>query len=151
MATYSITSLNQTIVEHRHYWIEGLRIFLGLLLIYKGYYFVENLEDIYHYIDENYRLSAFVISHYVVFAHLAGGVMIVFGILTRIGGFVQIPIVIIGAIYFTGEGGTFFGPTTELEYSLLILALLIVFLFYGSGKWSVDHCVLRKKESDDQQ
>ncbi len=147
MTVLKSISLNDLLVEYRHCWIEGLRIFLGALLIYKGYYFVENLETIYRYIDQTITMSAFVVSHYVVFAHMGGGAMIVFGMLTRIGVLAQIPIVLIGAIYFSGEGGTFFGPTTELEYSLLILALLIVFFFYGSGKWSVDHCILRRKKA----
>ena len=142
--------LNQRIVEKRHYWIEGLRIFLGALLIYKGYYFVENLEAIYDYIDETMPMSAFVVSHYVVFAHLAGGLMIFFGMLTRIAVLAQMPIVILGAIYFTGQGSTFFGPTAELEYSLLVLVLLIVFFFYGAGKCSVDHFILRKKQENEE-
>lgn len=140
------TSLNNWAVENRHYWIESLRIFLGLLLVYKGWYFVQNLESIYQHIETSTTLDAFVVSHYVVFANLAGGLMIVFGLLTRLAIIVQIPIVIIGAHYFSGTGSTFFGPTTELEYSLLILMLLIVFLFYGSGKWSLDHRIMRKKE-----
>lgn len=139
------TSLNQWAVENRHHWIESLRIFLGLLLVYKGYYFVENLEIIYEHIEDTTTLDAFVVAHYVVFAHLLGGLMIVFGILTRLAIFVQIPIVIVGAYYFSGAGGTFFGPTTEMEYSLLILMLLIVYLFYGAGKWSIDHRIMRRK------
>lgn len=149
MSTYTISTLNKTIVENRHCWIEGLRIILGLFLIYKGLYFVNNLEEIYRHIEENVRLSAFIISHYVVFAHIGGGAMMVFGILTRIGVFLQIPIVVIGAIYFSSGGGAFFGPTVELEYSMFLLLLLVVYFFYGSGKWSVDHYILRKKENDE--
>ncbi len=148
MLTATASSLNDRLVAYRHCWIEGLRIFLGALLIYKGYYFVEHLEVLYRIIDQEMAISAFVVSHYVVFAHLGGGVMIVFGILTRIAVFVQLPIVLIGAIYFSGEGGEFFGPTAELEYSLLILVLLIVFFFYGAGKWSVDHRILRRDSED---
>ncbi len=146
MTATAIHTLNQRIVEKRHYWIEGLRIFLGALLVYKGYYFVENLTLLYDYIDATMPLNAFVVSHYVVFAHLGGGLMIIFGMLTRIAVLAQMPIVLLGAIYYSGQGSTFFGPTTELEYSLLIFVLLIVFFFYGSGKCSVDHYILRRKE-----
>jgi putative oxidoreductase len=146
MTATASPTLNQRIVEKRHYWIEGLRIFLGILLFYKGYYFVENLALVYDYIDATMPVNAFVVSHYVVFAHLAGGLMIIFGMLTRIAVLAQMPIVLLGAIYYSGQGGTFFGPTTELEYSLLIFVLLIVFFFYGSGKCSVDHYILRRKQ-----
>lgn len=148
MAAAGERSLNELIVEHRHYGIEGLRIFLGALLFYKGCYFVECLDVIYPVIEQAMPVSAFVVAHYVVFAHLAGGAMMVFGILTRIAVFAQIPVIVIGAVYFSGQGGTFFGPTTELEYSLLILVLLLVFLFYGAGKCSVDHYILRKRQNN---
>ncbi|MGM0738443.1 MAG: DoxX family protein [Bacteroidota bacterium] len=151
MAVTASSNVNQRIVEKRHYWIEGLRIFLGALLLYKGYYFVENLSLVYDYIDVTMPVNAFVVSHYVVFAHLAGGLMIIFGMLTRIAVLAQMPIVILGAIYYTGEGSTFFGPTTELEYSLLILVLLIVFFFYGAGKCSVDHYILRRRQADEEE
>ncbi len=150
MTATASPTLNQRIVEKRHYWIEGLRIFLGALLLYKGYYFVENLALLYDYIDDTMPVNAFMVSHYVVFAHLAGGLMIVFGMLTRIAVLAQIPIVLLGAVYYSGQGGTFFGPTTELEYSLLIFVLLVVFFFYGSGKCSVDHYILRKKQDEDE-
>jgi len=150
MTATASPTLNQRIVEKRHYWIEGLRIFLGALLLYKGYYFVEHLALLYDYIDDTMPVNAFVVSHYVVFAHLAGGLMIVFGMLTRIAVLAQMPIVLLGAIYYSGQGSTFFGPTTELEYSLLIFVLLIVFFFYGSGKCSVDHYILRRKADEEE-
>lgn len=150
MTATASSTLNQRIVEKRHYWIEGLRIFLGALLLYKGYYFVENLALLYDYIDDTMPVNAFMVSHYVVFAHLAGGLMIVFGMLTRIAVLAQMPIVLLGAIYYSGQGSTFFGPTTELEYSLLIFVLLVVFFFYGSGKCSVDHYILRRKQDEEE-
>lgn len=70
--------------------------------------------------------------------------MIIFGILTRLAILAQMPIVIIGVLYFSGEGSFYYGPTAELEYSLLMLVLLVVFFFYGSGKLSVDHWILRR-------
>ncbi len=150
MTATATATLNERMVEKRHYWIEGLRIFLGALLLYKGYYFVENLALLYDYIDDTMPVNAFMVSHYVVFAHLAGGLMIVFGMLTRIAVLAQMPIVLLGAIYYSGQGSTFFGPTTELEYSLLIFVLLVVFFFYGSGKCSVDHYILRKKQDGEE-
>ncbi|MDG5766650.1 DoxX family protein [Balneolales bacterium ANBcel1] len=144
------SSLEKKIVECRHCWIEGLRIFLGLLFVYKGIYFIRELELLYRIINDTMPISAFVVSHYVAFAHLGGGAMMIFGILTRIAVFVQMPIVIIGAVYFAGGNGSeFFGPTAELEYSLLIFILLVVYFFYGAGKWSVDHRVLRRKQENE--
>lgn len=142
-------NIQEWLVEYRHHWIEGLRIILGGLLFYKGYYFVENLSEIYTMIGDSMGISPFIVAHYVVSAHLVGGVMLVFGILTRLAAFVQIP-VLCGAVFFVRGEGILFGPPTELEYAILVLVLLIVFFFYGGGKWSVD-CQLSKQEQETRQ
>lgn len=140
-------SPNELMVQYRHYWIEGLRMVLGALLLYRGYYFVENLSEIYGLIEETLAISAFIVAHYVVAAHLVGGILLILGLLTRLAALVQIPI-LIGAVFFV-QGMGVLGPATELEYALLILILLIVFFFYGGGKWSVDHHLLRRKQADE--
>lgn len=133
-------------VKYRHYWIEMLRIYLGCLLFYKGYYFVENISEIGNLIEQTLPVSPFLLAHYVVFAHLIGGLLIIFGLLTRFAVFLQIPI-LAGAVFFV-HGGIFFGTSTDVEYTLLVLILLIVFFFYGSGKLSIDHRLMRKKQND---
>ncbi|MEX0772202.1 MAG: DoxX family protein [Balneolales bacterium] len=140
-------SLNDLMVEYRHYWIEALRIFLGALLFYRGYYFVENIAEIYELIEETIAISAFIVAHYVVAAHLVGGILLIFGLLTRLATAIQIPI-LTGAVFFV-HGMGIFGPATEQEYALLVLVLLIVFFFYGGGKWSIDHHLLRRNKSDE--
>lgn len=135
----------QWFVEHRHYAIECLRIFLGGLLFFKGYFFIENISEIYILIEENMQISSFVVSHYVATAHLVGGLMLAFGLLTRLAVIVQLPI-LLGAVFFIHEGDILLVTATELEYSITILVLLLVFFMYGGGKWSVDHHIIRKKK-----
>lgn len=133
------------LVKHRHYSIEALRIFLGGLLFFKGYVFVENISEIYDVIEESMQISSFVVSHYVVVAHLIGGLMLAFGLLTRIAVVLQLP-VLLGAVFFVHMRDIFMVTASELEYSILVLVLLIVFFFYGGGKLSMDHFMIRKKE-----
>jgi putative oxidoreductase len=133
------------IVETRHYWIEILRIFTGGLLFYQGYFFVENISEVYALIEQSMNISAFIIAHYVVGAHLVGGLMLILGMLTRLAAIVQIPI-LLGAVIFVHGRSAFLGPGADFEYALLMLILLVVFFFYGAGKWSVDHWVIRRKE-----
>ena len=73
--------------------------------------------------------------HYVAPAHLMGGILIFFGLLTRWAIIAQLPI-LIGAVLinFLGEMNT-----TNLLISSIVLLLCIFFLFYGSGKNSVDY------------
>lgn len=130
------------LVSNRHYAIEFLRIFLGGLLFIKGYFFIENINDIYGLIEANMEYSSFAIAHYVAIAHLVGGLMLMFGIYTRLAAIVQLP-VLIGAVFFIDQQHSMLVTSSELEYSIVILVLLIVFAIYGAGKWSVDHRIIR--------
>lgn len=134
------------LVSNRHYAIEFLRIFLGGLLFIKGYFFIENINEIYGLIEANMDYSSFAIAHYVAIAHLVGGLMLMFGIYTRLAAIVQLP-VLIGAVFFIDQQHSMLITSSELEYSIVILVLLIVFSIYGAGKWSVDHRIIRKKDA----
>jgi len=133
------------LVSNRHYAIEFLRIFLGGLLFIKGYFFIENINEIYGLIEENMQYSSFMIAHYVAVAHLVGGLMLLFGLYTRLASIVQLP-VLIGAVFFIDAQDTMLATGSQFEYSLVVLVLLLVFLVYGGGKWSADHRIIRKKE-----
>lgn len=132
---------------NRHYAIELLRIFLGALLFMKGYFFIENINDIYGLIEENMEYSSFIIAHYVAVAHLVGGLMLAFGLFTRLASIVQLP-VLFGAVFLIDSQDTMLATGSQFEYSLVVLVLLLVFLIYGGGKWSVDHKVIRKDNQE---
>ena len=73
--------------------------------------------------------------HYVASAHMVGGIMIVFGLLTRWSIWVQLPI-LIGAVMIN-----FLGQMNVQNFIMATITLLvcIFFLFYGSGKHSADY------------
>ena len=79
-----------------------------------------------------------ILSHYILFAHIAGGFMLATGLLTRLACLIQIP-VLIGAIIFVNT--SMLQPFSELVLSILILILLIYFLVIGSGPWSLDRVI----------
>jgi len=137
--------LTRWLTEKRHYSIEILRIMLGLIMCYKGYFFVENISEFYQMIEDDLQLNSFIVAHYVVGAHLVGGLMLILGLITRLASAIQIP-VLMGAVFYANARTIFLAGDTELEYSLLVLVLLIVFFFYGGGKWSIDHRIIRYKE-----
>lgn len=76
-----------------------------------------------------------LIVHYIAPAHLVGGLLIAFGLLTRWSLLAQIPI-LIGAILIN-----FLGPMHWGNFSLafVVMLLTLFFIFYGSGKHSVDY------------
>jgi len=73
--------------------------------------------------------------HYVGLFHFVGGIMIVFGLLTRLVLIVQLPI-FIGAVAINFFGTMHLQNFTEAS---IVLILSLFFLIYGSGKHSVDY------------
>lgn len=132
----TIKSLNKWANAHTYYPLDLLRIALGAFLFYKGIDFITNSEILIGLIEPLKNLAGSVLTiHYVAPAHLMGGILIFFGLLTRWAIIAQLPI-LIGAVLinFLGEMNT-----TNLLISSIVLLLCIFFLFYGSGKNSVDY------------
>ncbi len=130
-----IKSLNKWANAHTYYPLDLLRIALGILLFYQGVYFMSNLSlltDLYKPIES--ITGNVLLVHYIAPAHFVGGFLIVFGLLTRWAILAQLPI-LIGAvsINFVGEMNT-----TDFLLSSSVLLVCLFFLFYGSGKHSVD-------------
>jgi uncharacterized membrane protein YphA (DoxX/SURF4 family) len=85
-----------------------------------------------------------MIGHYIVFAHLVGGLFLAIGLLTRAACIFQIP-VLIGAIIFINQTAMF-RPFSQMAITVVVLILLIYFLVAGNGPWSVDHYFDEKKQ-----
>lgn len=81
-----------------------------------------------------------ILGHYVLFAHILGGVLLATGLLTRLACIIQIP-VLLAAIFLN-----IFNQFSELSLSILILLLLVYFLIVGSGRWSLDWYINREYE-----
>ena len=73
--------------------------------------------------------------HIIAPAHFVGGTLIVFGLLTRWAIIAQLP-VLIGAVLINFLGDP---VVNNLILSSVVLLICIFFLFYGSGKHSVDY------------
>ncbi|WP_370000521.1 DoxX family protein [Winogradskyella sp.] len=130
-----IKSLNKWANAHSYYPIDLLRIALGILLFYQGVYFMSNLPLLLELYEPIKPLIGDVwIVHYIAPAHFVGGFLIVFGLLTRWAIVAQLPI-LIGAVLIN-----FIGEMDVKNFVLAtsVLLVCIFFLFYGSGKHSVD-------------
>ncbi len=124
--------------SHHPKWLDIVRMFLGLVLITKGISFLGNTELFVTMLkNSTVEFLSITIAHYVIIAHLMGGILITIGLLTRIAVLFQIP-VLIGAIVFVNLSNGFFAINSDLPFSVLVLSLLIFFLIYGSGPLSVD-------------
>lgn len=133
--------------RHHPKWADILRFALGIFLCYKGIEFLENMSSMISRMSGFLPNSYFALSmvgHYVVFAHLVGGLMLAFGLLTRAACLLQIPI-LIGAIFFINQE-EMFRPFQQLAVTIVVLAGLIYFLIAGNGPWSVDKYFDEKKK-----
>ncbi|WBL42719.1 DoxX family protein [Algoriphagus halophytocola] len=137
----TITKIETWADAHHPQWIDFLRILLGLFILYKGVLFISNTDALMN-LMENKDLQFFNLglAHYVAFAHLVGGFLIALGLVTRFAILFQLPILLV-AVFFVNIDSGFLSVSNNLEFelSLLVLILLIVFLVYGSGKFSLDH------------
>ncbi|MBC8045454.1 MAG: DoxX family membrane protein [Fimbriimonadaceae bacterium] len=132
---------------HHPKWLDLLRIVLGVILVSKGLYYISN-NDVLGNILKNSRFPMYsmIIVHYVAFAHLIGGILIIIGMVTRIAILFQIPI-LLGAIFFVESSEGILSTNSNLWFAILVLFLLIFFFIYGSGPWSAD-AILEKNKKD---
>lgn len=127
---------------HREYWLDCVRIYLGLGLFARGLILITNTSPGY-FVDLLQRsgqpwITSGILLHYVMVAHFVGGLLLTIGFLTRIAALVQIPI-LVGAVFFIHRQDGLFALGQSLEFSALVLFMLCVFLVAGAGKLSLDH------------
>ena len=128
------------LASNRDILFELLRIYLGIALFVRGMVFFayEGDDPLFGYGDSIGTLFAQgAWAHYIIGAHLAGGLMLAVGLLTRIAALVQIPVLFV-AVFFVHFQEGLFAAGQNLELSALVLFLLILTLLHGSGRWSVD-------------
>lgn len=127
---------------HRDQWLDVVRIYLGLGLFARGLLLISNTSPGY-FVDLLQRsgqswLTSGILMHYVMLAHFVGGLLLLIGFLTRIAALVQIP-VLAGAVFVVHRNDGLFALGQSLEFSALVLFLLVVFTVAGAGKLSLDY------------
>lgn len=127
--------------------LDIIRMILGVFLAYKGVIFFNNAAYLRDLILEKEAIKQPVwvittIITYVTYMHILGGGLIFLGLYTRLWALLQIPIVF-GAVFLVNITSPF--VNSELWLSVLVLALLCLFLIIGSGPWSLDRILLKSK------
>ncbi len=144
-----ITDVERWGNSHRPAFLDLFRILLGLFISYKGFYFITHMPELeMTTAGINTYFAGAVLAHYVVFAHILGGPMIIFGLYTRIVSFVQLPI-LVGAVFMVNypKGYLSIGQHLELWVSIAVLVALLVLMVFGAGNFSIDAKRRREMEA----
>ncbi|NBW81281.1 hypothetical protein EBR21_05955 [bacterium] len=118
-----------------------LRVLVGLILLVVAVSFIEDgrvLEKLLS--GPRLPFLPFVLFHIVIATHLAGGVMLMVGFLTRIMSFIQIPIVL-GAFGFYVFGDFPADEFLVLNLSPVVLLSLMNIFVSGPGWFSIDRLI----------
>jgi uncharacterized membrane protein YphA (DoxX/SURF4 family) len=118
-----------------------IRIFCGAALLVRGIIFVSNPDKIIELAgtEELYWWYS-----YITIGHLIGGTMLLAGFFTRLSALIQIPI-LFGAVFFIHLKEGLLAHSQSLELSALVLLLLTIYLFFGSGVLSFDEYIEKRK------
>ncbi|MBA2328170.1 MAG: DoxX family protein [Flavisolibacter sp.] len=131
--------------NHHPLWLDFVRIALGIFLCFKGFEFLQNMSSLMTLVNDSVSFGSFsmmLLGHYIVFAHVVGGFLLVLGILTRFACIIQIPI-LMGAVVFLSN--QMMQPYSQLLLTILVLILLIVFLIVGNGRITANSIFDRDK------
>ena len=123
---------------HHPKWLDVVRIALGVFLVYKGIDFLRNMGILSDLMAKRVSFGSFavlLIGHYIVFAHILGGILLTAGVLTRFACLIQIPI-LLGAVILFNFSLDSMRPYESL-LSVVVLLLLSYFLVIGNGPLSL--------------
>lgn len=136
--TQRLDTIKHYVDIHHPMWLDIIRIFLGIVIFIKGIFFIHNSDALLE-IMQTSRIKGwtFIVEHQVAFTYLVGGILIAMGLLTRVAIAFTL-LVFFGSIfgYITHLG--FFRGYSDLVFSIIIFVLLIFYLIWGPGKFSVD-------------
>jgi putative oxidoreductase len=138
--------------SRRELWLDCIRIYLGLGLLARGLLLITNTSTGYFVnllqrADHPWLLTGAML-HYVMLAHFVGGILLTIGFLTRLAAIVQIPI-LAGAVFFVHRQDGLFAMGQSLEFSALVLFLLVIIAVAGAGKYSLDYVTFGNRDQRD--
>jgi uncharacterized membrane protein YphA (DoxX/SURF4 family) len=143
--------------EWKH-WIQGhedlfrdlVRMYLGVGLFVKGLYLMSHRDELDQLLGQldNAAFAQAAAAHYVIPVHIVGGLVLAIGLLTRLAALLQIPILLGAVFYVHLPHMALIEPRQNLEFSALVLFLLVLVVAYGAGRFSVDHLLGKKDHSN---
>jgi putative oxidoreductase len=112
-----------------------IRIYLGIGLTVRGILFFMDPTWIGHLLDVSGETQ--LAARLVAIGHIAGGALLGLGLYTRLAAAVQV-IPVFGALVLLHSHDGLASQNQSLEFSALVLIMLLFFAFFGAGQWSLD-------------
>ena len=123
---------------HHPKWVDLIRILLGGFLMFKAISFLIYMGRMTDLMDGTMDFGQFaltLVGHYVVFAHLLGGLALILGMFVRAAAIVQIPI-LLAAVFVVNAKIEMAQPYMEVVSAVIVLVLLVYFMIVGNGPLS---------------
>jgi uncharacterized membrane protein YphA (DoxX/SURF4 family) len=132
--------LDEWVAANRDVFFDLIRMYLGVGLFVKGIQFTWDDGYISGLLLQAGRLQVLstAIAHYIPIAHIGGGLLLAMGFMTRTAVLFQLPI-LAGAVFLIHLQEGLFTRGQNLEFTALVLFLLLLTLVHGPGRLSVDH------------
>ena len=135
------------------------RLFLGVVIFPHGAQKVlgiwggHGLDAVMNSFHEWFGIPHFI-TFLVALGEFAGGILLIIGLFSRFAAF-SIILIMLGAIYFVVHDHFFMNWYSEqrgegFEFHLLAIALGVVVLITGSGRFSIDKAIINSQFSNSQ-
>lgn len=127
---------------HDDYALDLIRMFVGVALFVRGILFIGDSSRIIELAQAEQMDLLFpsILLYAAIILHLLGGLMLFVGLLTQFASLIQLPVLIGAVLISLFQGGPFM-PDQSFELSVLVLVVLGVLFWYGSGPLSVDYLI----------
>ena len=112
-----------------------IRIYLGLGLTVRGVLLFMDPSWIGHMLENHADVS--LAPRLIAIGHMAGGALLGLGLFTRVAAAVQV-LPVLGAVVLLHSREDLASENQSLEFSALVLVMLLFFAFFGAGQWSLD-------------
>jgi uncharacterized membrane protein YphA (DoxX/SURF4 family) len=112
-----------------------IRIYLGVGLAVRGVLFFIDPSWIGDMLESNGEMQ--LAPRLIAVGHMAGGALLGLGLFTRLAAAVQV-LPVLGAVVMLHSREDLASQNQSLEFSALVLVMLVFFACFGAGQWSLD-------------
>jgi uncharacterized membrane protein YphA (DoxX/SURF4 family) len=112
-----------------------IRIYLGIGLTVRGILFFLNPSWIGSLLESSGEAQ--LAARLIALGHIVGGALLGMGLFTRFAAAIQV-IPVFGALLMVHAHDNLASQNQSLEFSALVLIMLVFFACFGAGEWSLD-------------